>query len=145
MKRIKLYLLALVGCLVFTACGSGDKDDIVPGVVDINEYTETYYIPAAGWDVDYTVRKLNFKITTISRAADWLEVSAKTYTSGSPIIKITAQANTSASERKSIVTINSLSGDILTLTLIQAGQNGIADVGNIHNETSDETAYSKER
>lgn len=140
MKRFKLYLLALVGCFVFAACGSDDPEEIIPGTGEAKEYAETYNIPAEGCDITYTLMDLKSKITTVSAATDWLEISIQDYSTGSPSIKITAKPNDNVSERRYIVTINTVNGDKLTLTLIQAGKqpDGIDD---IHNNVSDQPAY----
>ena len=159
MKKFKLYLLALVGCLLFTACGSDDPEEILPGGT-AKEYTETYDIPADGCNATYILKKLNTRITSVSATTDWLAISTQSYSSGSPSIKIIAEANTSKNVRKYAVIIKSENGDKLTLTLVQAGtsdggngsggDNGendttSSDIDDIHNGTSSNPAYAKKK
>lgn len=159
MKKFKLYLLALVGCMLLIACGSDDPEEIIPGGTG-KEYTETYDIPTDGCNATYVLKKLNARITSVSATTDWLTVSTQSYSSGSPSIKIIAEANTSKNVRKYEVIIKSENGDKLTLTLVQAGtsdggngsggDNGendttSSDIDDIHNGTSSNPAYAKKK
>ena len=143
MKQFKLYLLALVGCLLFTACGGDDIEEMIG-------YTETYNIPAEGCKTIYTLKKLNAEIGVISVKPDWLTVIKRNYSSGSPSILITAEANTNKNERKWTLIIHSENGEQLTLTLVQAGANGgdnptPSDIDFVYNGTSGRPACAKKK
>lgn len=106
-----------MGCLLFTACGGDDPEEITPSGVG-KQYMETYNIPTEGCNVSYTLNKLNTQIASIGATTDWLAVSPQGYSSGSPSIKIIAEANTNKSERKCTLSIIAMNGDKLTLTLV---------------------------
>lgn len=142
MKLFKLYLLALVGCLLFTACGGDDIDEMIG-------YTETYNIPAEGCKTIYTLKKLNARIEGISIEPDWLTVSKLDYLSGSPSILIRAKANTDKNERKWTLNMVTVNGEQIALTLVQAGANGDnpapSDIDFVYNGTSPNPAYAKKK
>lgn len=145
MKQFRIFILAIVGCIMLTACPGGGGT-VTPEEIPGNEYTDTYNIPANGCDETYTLSKLSTELSSVSSCPEWLSVSILTYSYGSPKIKIIAKANTDTSERKHVIVIQSTNNDKLTLTIVQAGkEKAPSGIDDIHNGTSTNPAYSKSR
>lgn len=104
MNKLKIFLLAFIGCIIFVACGSDDEPTPTPE----GETREiSYEIPANGC---VNVLSLEFMpsepIASISNTPDWLSVTAEPFVGySSPRIRIKVQENKSNSERKASVII----------------------------------------
>lgn len=147
MKQLNIIVLAIISCLMLTSCpggGSGGGEDVKP-VNPGRDYNESYNIPASGCDEVYHLYKLNSKITSSPSTPSWLTISILSYTSGTPSIKITAQPNPDNTERKCNVVLKAENNDRLTIAITQAKKEVQTGIGDVHNNTSGNPAYSKRK
>ena len=145
MKQFRIFILAIVGCIMLTACPGGGGEGPEEILISGKEYTDTYEVEASGCNDTYELKMLSAELASLGQCPEWLSVSALTYTSGSPQIKIIANPN-NGGERKHKVEIQTVYNDKLTLTVVQAAKEHISsDIEDIHNETSSNPAYSKNR
>lgn len=147
MKQLNIIILAIITCLVLTSCPGGGSDggeDVKP-VNPGKDYSESFSIPASGCDEVYHLYKLNAKITSSSSTPSWLSISILSYTSGYPSIKITAQPNPDNTERKCNVALKAENNDKLTIAITQAKKEEQTGIGDVHNTTSGQPAYSPKR
>ena len=154
MKRIRLYIMSLLGLLLTTACGGGGGNDSVPsnsfngggGTTVPKIYYQTVTIPAEGGTHTITLSDLNVSVTSISSTPEWIVISPEYYTSGTPTIKLEVKPNTNTIGRECTVTILAASGEKVQLTVKQqaaaAPTYGIEDA---HDEQSDNPAFSPRR
>ncbi len=143
MKQLKLIILALVGCIMLTACPSnGEIEEDVKG----KEYVDSYNIPADGCDVTYNIKEFKTRISSVSSTPDWLTITPVPYTAGSPSITIKAKSNTGSQDRKCTIVIKDAT-DKITLTVIQTSQSSSGQTADdeYHNSVSHNPAYTKGR
>ena len=119
MKKFGLYLVSLIAVpFLVTACGSGDDEgDNTPGV-----YSQSVTIPAEISTQQVALDKLNAPIEAISVLDSWLTVEKMSYSSGNPVVKLSATSNPNTSERRTKVVIIDTSQNKVELTVIQKTQ-----------------------
>lgn len=112
MNKLKLFIIALIGCVMSAACGSDDEP--TPSAPDY--VSETIQIPAEGCDMVFSLQKLNSsEIYSMSARPDWLLIMSEPLNNSALKIRIIAKSNESSAERKATVTIN----DYYTLFIVQ--------------------------
>lgn len=90
--------------------------------------------------------KLNDAIETANAMDHWLSVAVVPYTSGAPVVKLSATSNTSTAERRTKVLITTYSQKRLELTVIQKGQTTAPSdhdpIEDAHDVVTDQPAYA---
>lgn len=128
------------------ACGGSDdkKDD---PVISGKTYTKSVTLDAQGTEQTVTLNDLKSKIDDVSNSYQWLTVRIDPYTSGSPSVAVSAEANTGTDARSGNVTITAISGDKVILTVAQnpAPTPHTYGIDDPHDTESDQSAYSRRR
>jgi hypothetical protein len=152
MKRMMAYVCGLVMMCCFTACGGGGGDDGETGGQGGgggNTSSMSATIQADGAATLVTVTPLDCPIQSALAQDNWLSVEVVTYTSGSPVVKLTATSNPNTSERRTKVMIVGTSEAKVALTVTQKGKSATpSDDGTIedtHETVTDQPAYAPER
>lgn len=147
MKKISMILFALMGLFLTTACGGGGDDDNrqEPTPSAPHSYTQSESVAAAGGEQTVTLTSLGSAVSKVEGNPSWLSVVPQFYSSGAPTIKLIVSENTETTERKSAIIITAASGDKVILTVTQAAGSiaGGNDIDDIHNELTDQPAYSR--
>jgi len=123
----RLFGLAMVAILALVACGGGgDAPEPEPTPTpSVRTFTADMSVSAEGGQIDRKITEFSKAISgTPQENVDWLSVTKKTYTSGSPEVTINVQANTATSSRSCVVTFVDVDGNKLLLTVLQAAGNG---------------------
>lgn len=153
--RVNKYIVTLVSVFAIVACGGGDDsyDPIAPspdgggGNNAPKIYYQTVTVSEHGGEQIVTLTNLSSAVSSISSRPYWLIISIQNYTSGSPSIQLLAEENNATNERNTEVTILSVSGDKVILTIIQqaaSDDNPYKDIEDPHHETTDQPAYVPE-
>lgn len=155
MKTIGNYITVFMVIFMMAACGGGSDDPQSPlnpggdngGGYPAKVYTQNITISSQGGEQSMTLIDLKSAISNIGSTPDWLIITAKQYSSGSPSIKLEAEENQATSERKAEVIILATSGDKVVLTVVQqAADDGNPEPGtgidDPHNEQTDQPAYA---
>lgn len=156
MKRIELYLIALLSILVFAACGGDDGGNTSGGngggSYTPKSYTQSVTLPVKGGDMTVTLSNLSSAVSSVSSTPSWLVITREYYSSGAPTLKIGYEENKEGQERKVTVTVTASSGDRVALTITQQATGGSGGGGtqedvkkgieDIHNEYTSQPAYT---
>jgi hypothetical protein len=159
MKRIELYLVALLSIFVLAACGGGDDSGSNSsggnnggGNYTPKSYTQSVTLPAKGGDMTVALSSLSSEVSSISNTPSWLVVTREYYFSGAPTVKFGFEDNNDGQERKAAVTVTASSGDKVVLTITQQATGGSGGGGtqedvkkgieDIHNEYTSQPAYT---
>ena len=147
-EHFKIFLLAVAVILTMASCGGSDKKENSPvnPVAEGKTYQQSVTINSQGTQQTVTLTNLRNKIDDVKNTNTWLTVLIGTYTSGSPNIVLSAEENTNNQTRNGNVTITSVSGDKVILTVTQQKEEeqntGIDDS---HDIPTDKPAYSRRR
>lgn len=147
MKKIIFYFLSLAALCSFSACSGGGDD----GVGNIS--TQSVTMPAEASIMLVTLDKLGESVGVATPQDSWISVTIMPYTSGAPVVKLSAQANPNTKERKTKVIITTSSQNKMELTVVQkakssspspspSGENTIEDT---HDVVTDQPAYASQR
>ena len=158
MKRIELYLIALLSIFVLAACGGGDDGGNTSGgngggSYTPKSYTQSVTLPATGGEMTVTLSNLSSAVSSVSSTPSWLVITREYYSSGAPTLKIGYEENKDGQERKATVTVTASSGDRVALTITQQATGGGSGGGgtqedvkkgieDIHNEYTSQPAYT---
>ncbi len=148
-KHFKIFLFVVVVVLSITGCGGDDKKEespINPVTPEGQIYQQSVTLDTQGTQQTVTLNDLKSKIDDVKNTNTWLTVLIGTYTSGSPNIVLSAEENTNTQTRSGNVTITSVSGDkvILTVTQQEAEEQKTA-IDDSHDVPTDKPAYSRQR
>lgn len=148
MKRVIVYVCGMVMLCCLAACGGGG-DDGGQGGGGGNTSSMSATIQADGASTVVTVTPLDCPIQSALAQDNWLSVEVVTYTSGSPMVKLTATSNPGTAERRTKVMIVGTSEAKVALTVTQKGKSATpSDDGTIedtHETVTDQPAYASER
>jgi hypothetical protein len=145
-KYFKIFLLAVLAILLMVSCGDDAKSENSsgnPAPPEGQTYQQSVTIDVQGTQQTVYLYDLSSKIDDVENNNSWLQVLIGTYSSGSPIIVISAEENTNTQPRSGNVTITSVSGDRVILTVTQkfvVQETGIED---LHDIPSDNPANSR--
>lgn len=156
--RVNKFIVTLVSVFVILACGGGDgsHDPIDPspgggggggGVSAPQIYYQSVTISEQGGEQIVTLTDLSSAVSSISSSPYWFIIAKQDYTSGSPTIKLLVEENKTTNERSSEVTILSVSGDKVFLTVTQqaaSDDDSYNDIEEPHHESTDQPAYAPE-
>ena len=149
-KRMMAYLCGMVMLSCLTACGGGDDGNNggqSGGGGSTSSMSAT--MTADGSSIQVTVTPLDCPIQSAVAQDNWLGVKVVTYTSGSPVVKLTATSNPNTEERRTKVIIVGTSQDKVALTVIQKGKSSDPSGGNTiedtHETVTDQPAYAPDR
>lgn len=155
-KRMLMYMCSLVLLCCLAACGGGGGDDDDDGGGGGGTSNMSTTMAAEGASILVTVEALDCPITSAVAQDNWLTVEVMPYTSGAPMVKLTAGSNPNTGERKTRVIITGTSQETVKLTVTQKGKQtpptddgdeeeegtGIEDT---HNSVTDQPAYAPVR
>ena len=143
MKQIRTFIIALMGCILLTACPTTEEK-----VVE-RTLNETHNISYQQKEETKELVRLSSEIESLELYSDWISVTALPYTGGAPKVKIFAYTNTGSTPRSATITIRTKeknkNRDVLILTVVQEGFTPPTGVDDIHNQSSNQPAYSKDR
>ena len=157
MKRIELYLIALLSIFVLAACGGGDDGGNTSGGNGGGNYTPKSYtqsvtLPAKGGDMTVALSSLSSEVSSISNTPSWLVITREYYFSGAPTVKFGFEENKDGQERKATVTVTASSGDKVVLSITQQATGGSGGGGtqedvkkgieDLHDEYTSQPAYA---
>lgn len=159
MKRIELYLIALLSIFVLAACGGGDDDSgntsggNSGGNYTPKSYTQSVTLPAKGGDMTVALSSLSSEVSSISNTPSWLVITREYYFSGAPTVKFGFEDNNDGQERKAAVTVTASSGDKVVLSITQQSAGGGSGGGgtqedvkkgieDLHDEYTSQPAYA---
>ena len=158
MKRIELYLIALLSIFVLAACGGGDDGGNTSGGNGGGSYTPKTYtqsvtLPAKGGEMTVTLSDLSSAVSSISSTPSWLVITREYYSSGAPTVKFGFEDNNDGQERKAAVTVTASSGDKVVLSITQQSAGGGSGGGgtqedvkkgieDLHDEYTSQPAYT---
>lgn len=151
MKKLKIFILVVIGCAVSIACG---KDD-APTSSNMDQGYEqqvedTYVIPAEGCDEILTLKKMNPATIVDITSPGWAVITAEPNVSSYPSIRIIAGRNESEIDREEYAYIVTETTQELRLKLVQKASkkdnpsDEPSDLG-YENSTSDNPAYAPGR
>jgi len=148
-KHFQIFLLAMAAALTLAGCGGHNKKEespINPVSSEGQTYQQSVTIDTQGTQQTVTLTDLKSKIDDVENMNSWLTVLIETYTSGSPGIVLSAEVNTDAKTRSGNVTITSVSGDKVILTVTQQEAEEIkTGIDDSHDIPTDQPAYSRQR
>lgn len=158
MKRIELYLIALLSIFVLAACGGGDdgggntSGGNGGGSYTPKTYNQSVTLPAKGGEMTVTLSNLSSAVSSVSSTPSWLVITREYYSSGAPTLKLGYEENKDGQERKVTVTVTASSGDRVALTITQqatgeSGGGGTQEdvkkgIEDIRNEYTSQPAYT---
>lgn len=153
MKKALVFLCSITMLCCFAACGGNDEEEDNGGGSGSNPKTSSMSatIDAEGSPTQVTVTPLDCPITSATVQDNWLTVEVMTYTSGAPVVKLTATSNPKTSERKTKVIIVGTSQDKVNLTVTQKGASPTPTpseeetIEQTHNTVTDQPAYARTR
>ena len=137
----------MIALFVVTACGSdgGGGDEGSPAKV----YSQSVTMQAEASNQQVTLSNLNAPIEATSVQDSWLTVEVIPYTSGAPVVKLTATANPNTTERRTKVIFRATSQDRVELTVTQKGKTPTPPEDNtiegLHDVVTDQPAYAPAR
>lgn len=125
-KTYVVLLLALVLSSCVVACSSDDDDAVTPQVTIPQNILDNGMTFSKTGGTNKLSIKSNVAVEVISSAPDWCKVTAETSTS-TTIYKytITVEANTTADDRTSTVTVNAGGNKIDDFTVTQTAADGL--------------------
>lgn len=147
-EHFKIFLLAVAVILTMAGCGGSDKKDNSPvnPVTEGQTFQQSVTLDAQGTQQTVMLTSLKSKIDDVKNTTTWLTVLIGTYTSGSPNIVLSAEENTNTQTRNGNVTITSISGDKVILTVTQQkAEEQKAGIDDSHDIPTDKPAYSRRR
>lgn len=150
MKRMLAYVCSIAVLCCLSACGGGDGDDDNGGGGGSTSNMSTTMVAEAA-SVLVTVDALDCPITSAVAQDSWLTVEVMPYTSGAPMVKLTATSNPNTQERKTKVVIKGTSQDMVRLTVTQKGKTAPSDdeegtgIEDTHDSVTDQPAYAPAR
>lgn len=157
MKRIELYLIALLSIFVLAACGPDNPVNTNGGNGGGNytpkSYTQSVTLPAKGGDMTVALSSLSSEVSSISNTPSWLVITREYYFSGAPTVKFGFEDNNDGQERKAAVTVTASSGDKVVLSITQQSAGGGSGGGgtqedvkkgieDLHDEYTSQPAYA---
>lgn len=155
MKNICIYLLSLTAIFVLAACGGGGGGSSTGGGGNSGAssgggnapqtYTQSVTVPATSGEQVVTLSNLKSSVSSVGNAPSWIVISPQYYTSGAPTLKLEYQENTATTKRDCKVTVLASSGDKVVLTITQQASEVKSGIDDIHNDPTDQPAFSPER
>lgn len=155
MKKICIYLLSLTAIFVLAACGGGGGGSSTGGGGNSGAssgggnapqtYTQSVTVPATSGEQVVTLSNLKSSVSSVGNAPSWIVISPQYYTSGAPTLKLEYQENTATTSRDCKVTVLASSGDKVVLTITQQASEVKSGIDDIHNDPTDQPAFSPER
>ena len=155
MKKICIYLLSLTTILLLAACGGGDDDGgnsaggggnagggSSGGGSAPQTYTQSVTVPATIGEQIVTLNSLSSAVSSVSSTPSWIVISPQYYSSGAPTLQLEYQENTATTTRDCTVNVSASSGDKLVLTITQQASEVKSGIDDIHNNSTDQPAYS---
>ncbi len=152
MKKICIYLLSLTAIFVLAACGGddggsstgdgGNSGGSSGGGNAPQTYTQSVTVPATSGEQVVTLSNLKSSISSVGNAPSWIVISPQYYSSGAPTLKLEYQENTLTTARDCSVTVLASSGDKVVLTITQQASETKSGIDDVHNDPSDQPAYS---
>ena len=140
-EHFKIFLLAVAVVLTMTGCGADDKEE-----EEGQTYQQSVTLDTQGTQQTVTLTNLKSKIDDVTNTNTWLTVLIGTYTSGSPNIVLSAEENTNTQTRNGNVTITSVSGDKVILSVTQQkAEEQKTGIDDSHDIPTDKPAYSRRR
>ena len=131
-------LLCLMAC-----SGSDNSDD------GGKNSSQTVTMPAEASSLLVTLNERDEPIESATAQDNWMSVDVMPYTSGAPMVKLTAARNPATSELRTRAIIETLSKAKVNLTVIQKGLSSELSEGNsiedTHDVVTDQPAYAPER
>ena len=153
MKKICIYLLSLTAIFVLAACGGDDGGNSTGdggnsggssgGGNAPQTYTQSVTVPATSGEQVVTLSNLKSSISSVGNAPSWIVISPQYYSSGAPTLKLEYQENTLTTARDCSVTVLASSGDKVVLTITQQASETKSGIDDVHNDPSDQPAYSR--
>ena len=153
MKKICIYLLSLTAIFVLAACGGddggsstgdgGNSGGSSGGGNAPQTYTQSVTVPATSGEQVVTLSNLKSSISSVGNAPSWIVISPQYYSSGAPTLKLEYQENTLTTARDCSVTVLASSGDKVVLTITQQASETKSGIDDVHNDPSDQPAYSR--
>ena len=164
MKRIELYLIALLSIFVLAACGpdnpvntnggnsGGNSGGNGGGSYTPKTYNQSVTLPAKGGETTVTLSDLSSAVSGVSSTPSWLVITREYYSSGAPTLKLGFEENKDGQEREVAVTVTASSGDKVVLTITQQTTGGSGgggtqedvkkDIDDLHDEYTSQPAYT---
>ena len=152
MKKICIYLLSLTAIFILAACGGddggsstgdgGNSGGSSGGGNAPQTYTQSVTVPATSGEQVVTLSNLKSSISSVGNAPSWIVISPQYYSSGAPTLKLEYQENTLTTARDCSVTVLASSGDKVVLTITQQASETKSGIDDVHNDPSDQPAYS---
>lgn len=152
MKQSAFKILALICLLAFAACGKDEKTTTTNGgggggggsAPTSQSYSQSVTIPAQKGEEVITLLNLSSSVSSVDTTPSWLVVSPQYYSSGAPTLKLEFEENTEAEERSCTVTIYASNDDKVNLTITQKGTEEKTGIDDVHDQQTDQPAYSPE-
>ena len=140
MKYPRLFIIAFISVMAFIACTDDEKEDVVIG----QTYQQSITLDVQGTEQTITLNDLKSKIDDVKNSVDWLTVLIKPYTSGSPVVLVSAKEHTDTQPRSADVTITDTNGDKVVLAVTQEGTEELkTGIDDSHDVPTDQPAYSR--
>lgn len=140
MKYPRLFIIAIISVMAFIACTDDEKEDVVIG----RTYQQSVTLDVQGTEQTITLNDLKSKIDDVKNSVDWLTVLIKPYTSGSPVVLVSAKEHTDTQHRSADVTITDTNGDKVVLAVTQEGAEELkTGIDDSHDVPTDQPAYSR--
>lgn len=128
-------------CCILCFMGCPDTPE-----VESSSYYQDVTLPSTEGATSVTLSQVRSGITKIEPTAQWVSLSAASYSSGYPTVNIQYQTNTSSMTRQCLATIHVASGDIVILQINQeayvAQPHEPSGIDDLHNDISTKPAYS---
>lgn len=154
MKRLEIYLIAVMSLFFLAACGGGGDDGgstggsgggTGGGSYIPKTYSQTVTLPANSGELVITLSDLSSAVSSVSSSPTWLVISPQFYSSGAPTLKLVYQENTETQERKTSVTVLASSGDKVLLTITQQAGEKKDGIDDLHNDKTDQPSYAPQQ
>jgi len=118
MRQIKAIFLSMMSLVLLTACPP-DPDPVVESAT----FQRSLQVSADKGQQTYTATDLKAGISNVQNTSSWLTVTTLAYSSGSPTVQLTYEANT-GDERQVLVTLTDVNNNklFLTVTQMKAGE-----------------------
>lgn len=146
MKKYYIFALTMAVMVMMSLMACGDDDNSTTST-EGKKFKQEIVLPAENAFEKVTLTDLNSAIKEIDYNAEWLTVVVETYTSGSPVIGLTATDNleggASTYARSCTVTITAKGGNSVLLSVRQEGVEISTGIDDSHDIPTDQPAYSR--